>query len=435
MKIKLLTFVIGVASFASVYGQDQVNSKAPSVSLGTGILSFYGNIGKNQNLGTENRIRAGYNFALEERFGSFLGVSLNAIYGTLAQSQSSIIPNENINFQSKIMQGDINFIFHFDNDFIFHRSSSFAPYISVGFGYLNFNSYTDLRDANGVKYNYWTDGSIRNESQILANQATAKIVQRDYTYETKLDTTGYASNSFSIPLSGGVKFKLTPHLFVNVFATYYLTLTNKIDNVQAATANDKYLYAGFSLQYHFGKNQSDDNAQYQGVNFSALENADSDGDGVKDVDDLCPNTPKGVKVDSHGCPLDSDGDGVPDYLDKEPNSKKGAIVDANGVTMSDSLIAAKQTTYESLATKRSQIFDQNPSITLLQNMDSEFAKRQNTGGGAKSKIPAEFQSADANHDGYISSDEITKQIDEFFDGTNNYTVDKINRLIDYFFEQ
>lgn len=43
---------------------------------------------------------------------------------------------------------------------------------------------------------------------------------------------------------------------------------------------------------------------------------DSDRDGVKDPFDLCPNTPRRVKVDMVGCPLDSDGDGVPDYMDK-----------------------------------------------------------------------------------------------------------------------
>jgi outer membrane protein OmpA-like peptidoglycan-associated protein len=48
--------------------------------------------------------------------------------------------------------------------------------------------------------------------------------------------------------------------------------------------------------------------------------------------DKCPNTPHGVKVDAHGCPLDSDGDGVPDYLDQCPNTPKAAIgfVDAHG---------------------------------------------------------------------------------------------------------
>jgi len=57
---------------------------------------------------------------------------------------------------------------------------------------------------------------------------------------------------------------------------------------------------------------------------------DADGDGVADNDDKCPNTPAGVRVDASGCPLDADGDKVPDYLDKCPNTPSGARVDANG---------------------------------------------------------------------------------------------------------
>ncbi|QKG56356.1 OmpA family protein [Hymenobacter sp. BRD128] len=57
---------------------------------------------------------------------------------------------------------------------------------------------------------------------------------------------------------------------------------------------------------------------------------DSDGDGVADADDKCPNTPAGVRVDASGCPLDADGDGVPDYLDKCPGTPSGVKVDATG---------------------------------------------------------------------------------------------------------
>jgi len=57
---------------------------------------------------------------------------------------------------------------------------------------------------------------------------------------------------------------------------------------------------------------------------------DSDGDGVCDRDDNCPNTPKGVQVDQFGCPLDTDGDGVPDYLDQCPRTPRGATVNDVG---------------------------------------------------------------------------------------------------------
>jgi OmpA-OmpF porin, OOP family len=57
---------------------------------------------------------------------------------------------------------------------------------------------------------------------------------------------------------------------------------------------------------------------------------DSDNDGVPDFLDRCPQTPLGVEVDQHGCPDDTDGDGVPDYLDKCPDTPAGAPVGRDG---------------------------------------------------------------------------------------------------------
>ncbi|MDF1818860.1 MAG: OmpA family protein [Immundisolibacteraceae bacterium] len=57
---------------------------------------------------------------------------------------------------------------------------------------------------------------------------------------------------------------------------------------------------------------------------------DSDGDGVNDSKDQCPNTPSGVAVDSKGCPTDLDGDGVADYLDACQGTPRGTKVDAKG---------------------------------------------------------------------------------------------------------
>lgn len=59
---------------------------------------------------------------------------------------------------------------------------------------------------------------------------------------------------------------------------------------------------------------------------------DSDGDGVDDSVDECPNTPQGEAVDATGCAsfeVDTDGDGVPDVSDAFPNDP-GEWIDTDG---------------------------------------------------------------------------------------------------------
>jgi len=60
---------------------------------------------------------------------------------------------------------------------------------------------------------------------------------------------------------------------------------------------------------------------------------DSDGDGVTDDVDQCPDTPSGASVDANGCAdsqKDADGDGVTDDVDQCPDTPSGASADANG---------------------------------------------------------------------------------------------------------
>ena len=60
---------------------------------------------------------------------------------------------------------------------------------------------------------------------------------------------------------------------------------------------------------------------------------DSDGDGVADDFDQCPNTAPGAVVDAHGCSAeqrDSDSDGVPDSRDECPNTPGGMVVNGHG---------------------------------------------------------------------------------------------------------
>lgn len=79
-----------------------------------------------------------------------------------------------------------------------------------------------------------------------------------------------------------------------------------------------------------------------GTEAAAYNVFDSDGDGVPDSQDACPDTPLGVRVDSVGCrqesPQDTDGDGVLDPSDLCPNTPRGAEVDSSGCQVGQKVI-------------------------------------------------------------------------------------------------
>ncbi|MFK8052389.1 MAG: OmpA family protein [Woeseiaceae bacterium] len=104
------------------------------------------------------------------------------------------------------------------------------------------------------------------------------------------------------------------------------------------STNDRF---AFRLQYRhraeLGSTEFKDNIYSIGLQFAfgdpKSKIVDTDGDGVADMADRCPNTPAGITVDSTGCEVDSDGDGVVDSMDQCPSTPRGDRVDAKGCTI------------------------------------------------------------------------------------------------------
>jgi hypothetical protein len=411
---------------ASVFkGQDgsTANKHYPSVLLGVGGLKFTGDVGKLTDVNPLLDARLGYYLKAEYRFGKYFGMMVGGLYGKFAGTDNS--KASHLNFQSKAIQADLNFVTYFDH--LFKQNDEVSPFLSAGIGYLMFDAKGDLKNG-GNTYYYWSDGSIRDQPDLVVNQATATIIKRDYTYETQLkdSTTNYSRSSLVIPIQAGFDFQLgKSHRWdVQVGFNYNLILSDYVDNKKAG-GNDSYWMGHVGFKYTFApkeKTPQDD------VDFSHIDKLDVDGDGIPDDVDRCLSTPKGVPVDNHGCPLDGDKDGVADHMDREPSTKKGAKVDGFGVTINEDSLAYHQIMWDSLAAERNENFNENPSIEALKKVEKDPLK-------SGIKIPAEISSADINKDGFISAEEISKTIDGFFEGANDFTVDKINQLIDFFFEQ
>jgi hypothetical protein len=418
-KLSFLTVCLVVAS--SSFAQLSVTAQA-------GGLKFLGDVGKKNNANFFSDMRLGYNLGIEYRIGKVLGIGIDGMYGKLAGTNND--KTSHLNFQSTIMGGGLNLFAFFDK--LGEKEKEVSPYIHAGFGYLMFDPYGDLRDKNGTAYNYWEDGSIRNLVESSSNEPLSVTLKRDYKYETQLkdSISNYARNTFYIPLGIGAKFNMGFRASLRVGVTYNICMSDYIDNSKKG-GNDSWASANVGLNIHFGKKAKD---AYSNVDFKAVDNSDTDGDGVKDLDDQCLGTPKGIKVDGKGCPEDKDEDGVFDYMDKELATKKGAKVDGNGVTIDEEALAKRQLAWDSLSVERSEGFNNAPSLTYLKEVEAK-AKENQSKSGKTSKIPAEFIEADYNKDGNISAAEITQTIDGFFEGANSFNVEKINKLIDFFFEQ
>ncbi len=433
LKINTVLPFLLVLVFTTIgYGQEKSSSKhIPSIGGHIGVLSYMGDIKGSKGSTIYTYWKPAYGFYLEKKIGGVFGISLNGMFGKISKSQL----DETIfqNFETSITNIDLNLLLDFDNGKVINKSSVFAPYFSVGFGYLAFDPKGDLENKSG-KYFHWNDGTLRNVDQNTPGSDTlSSIVLRDFTYETSLKDSvkSYSKTSFTLPIRFGLKFKLATNLDARIGIAYIMTFTDYLDNV-AGGGNDNMFYTSFGLQYNFATSESDE--KYKDFDFSALDKVDSDGDGVKDANDICQNTPTGVQVDDNGCPIDTDKDGVADYLDKEPNTIVGSIVNAEGVTLTDEMIAARESMKDSVQTERRLFKADDLSQAELDAIQKEY-ENANNGSLITVAIPEKYKILDTDKDNYISAKEVTNAIDQFFDGANNLTAKDLHQLIDFYFEQ
>lgn len=188
--------------------------------------------------------------------------------GFLSGSDSSLDPEE---FRTNISTIGTGVIFNLSVDDIAF------PYLFAGIASLSFNP----KGEGGVK---------------LPNNEAGVYESTEVNYLGEL----------------GVRFPVTENLSLSVSGGVQISPNDYLDDKAIGVGNDMFFTA------------------MGGISYSFLTEFDTDGDGVIDSEDMCDNTPTGVKVDEFGCPLDSDRDGVADYLDECPRTPTGAAVDKQG---------------------------------------------------------------------------------------------------------
>ena len=321
----------------------------PQVSLGTGMLTFYGDIGSNHQGYHPMVSRMATTLRLINPLNDFLDLGFYVLFGQISANERTLI--RNLNFNSSITTGGVTINYNF-NQFL-KKGRNVEPYIHLGLESIEFLSKTDLQDANGNTYHYWSDGSIKNLAENDPNADNAIDLVRDYTYESDIreqnfDGFGkYQERTLGVPLELGANFHIGNKLKFRVGTAVHFTFTDLIDGVTHESVgnrtgdarNDKLLYTHIAMSYDFNikskRKPKFDVIDEDSEQYYREDTSDSDGDMVVDHMDRCANTPLGVAVDELGCPLDDDLDGVANSFDDELLSMEGALVDMKGVTMTD----------------------------------------------------------------------------------------------------
>ncbi|MEI8204463.1 MAG: OmpA family protein [Bacteroidota bacterium] len=201
---------------------------------------------------------------------------------------------------------------------------SFATYVSkhfdlvfdasmgqVGYSKENFNAkYWAINGS--IKYKFCSDETKKLSPYAIGGIGYLRF-EKGFSMKNPIETV-------QIPKIGlGLTYRVLPVMDIYLQVAFIYSDRDDVDGVKDRY-NDSYFTHTLGVSFNLGKCKA----------ATATTEKDSDGDGVPDSKDKCPGTPKGVKVDIHGCPLDSDGDGVPDYLDKCPGTPVAVKVDANG---------------------------------------------------------------------------------------------------------
>ncbi len=344
--------VAAMAAHPALHAQAPIDSTTsmskPVFSLGTGMLGFFGDVGHQSKNYSPLVSRIGYELRASSLLTPWLEVGLFALHGRLSANEYGL--SRNLNFESRITAGGAQLTYNF-NHFL-KPGRVIEPWVSVGFESLEFLSKTDLKDAQGRTYHYWSDGSIRDIAQNAPNAANAVEIHRDYTYESDVRETNadgfgkYQEQTWAVPVGAGVNMLLGHGFNARIGATMHFTATDLIDGIsdnslgdrKGDSRADRFLFTSFSVGYAIDTKPKTkkwkSSLTPEQTDAIALHD-DEDGDGVADWYDRCPHTPAGSAVDTYGCPLDGDGDGVPNYMDDEPGTLPGAPIDAHGVTLSD----------------------------------------------------------------------------------------------------
>ncbi len=236
-----------------------------------------------------------------------------------------------LQFGTKEYAGDLGYeIYSFDNvhaafgaTYSRYINPSFDGTFGFSYGQIDYskglrNFKTNLGDFKlQAKYKF-NNGYILKEDAFIAPFVTAGIGNSFYSG----DHVNGTSIKFGFPIGWGTMLNFSERFAVSLSSTFTMMVDDKMDGVDnsdlADNLVDRFMFTAIGAHYNFSTGK------------------DTDGDGIKDKDDECPE--EAGTIENGGCP-DTDGDGIVDKLDGCPNTigstELGGCPDTDGDGVAD----------------------------------------------------------------------------------------------------
>jgi OOP family OmpA-OmpF porin len=298
-----------------------------SIGVSGGLLSPYTIIGSNRNQDFKSpKVELGYGAYIKKQITSAVGIQADFLGGKFGANNSQVSQFGNtydsystklhyaLSLSANVTVGNISW---------HANKSAIQPYLSLGGGTMH---YTPVLTTGGTS----TNARLDNDGSI---------------------------NEFYIPLGVGVKFNVAKGINIDLGYQLNFVYSDNIDGYNYGSNNDRFSYAHAGLEFALGskskpqlaahnpvssmrteylwENENTKNQLQRQIDAQKAQNdqlksdlattnanlakftADSDGDGVADFYDKCPNTPAGTKVDGAGCPLPVNKPDVKVYVTEE----------------------------------------------------------------------------------------------------------------------
>jgi OOP family OmpA-OmpF porin len=273
-----------------------------NIGINAGVLSPIIPFGSNDL--TNKDLTLGYGISIRKQLGHAFGLQLNGTSGKLSGSNTDAVGGVRNNVRE------------------FETKLAYSATLS---GVVNVATVDFIRRKNSVNFFVSAGGGIAAYSPKVTMGNNTIL---DYKGKAGPDHDRDYVRELVIPIGAGVKFRLSDKVALNF--GYTATFVDG-DNLDGVTANyptkDKFSYGYGGLEFALG-GKSKPNLDW--VNPAALFYDELQDSTLRITVDSLKGKVSGVETSISDLKKDSDGDGVRDDLDKCPNTPAGTVVDGGG---------------------------------------------------------------------------------------------------------